>query len=159
MSAPLLPEPDARIRIIDFSAGNGAIWFDGPAARTVRVDIRHGFANCIADSGRLPFLDDAFDLGVFDPPHVNGSANGNISKSYGHHTAAEIRDILRRTSSEASRCICPRGLLAFKWNDHDTDLTRALGLMPEWLPLFGHHVAHRRAHPSATSWLLMANRK
>lgn len=155
MSLFVLP---VGLRILDLSAGAGAVWFDRPS-NVVAIDLCPGVANVIADSRALPFGDDSFDLAVFDPPHVNFGASANLTRNYGHFTAAQIRELVAGTSREAARCIRALGLLALKWNNHDTPLVRVLGLMPEWRPLFGHHVAQRHSHPSSTYWLMMLNRK
>ncbi len=156
-------EPD--VRIIDLSAGRAAVWFGDRPRNVVAIDHRPGFsANVVGDTRSLPFAADCFDLGLFDPPHTNFGANGQMAERYGHSTVDEILSLIRGTSIEAGRCIRGGGLMALKWSDRDIGLTRVLGLMPEWLPLFGHHVAQRprrtnKAGDSTTWWLLLANRK
>ena len=158
---PCLP---VDCRILDLSAGNAAVWFGERPPGVVAIDRRNCSANVLADSRALPFCDDAFDLGLFDPPHTNFGANGRMTKSYGHTTMPEIRELIRQTAREAARCIRRGGTMALKWSDRDTALTAVLGLMPAWRPLFGHGVVQRKRYSnqdrvSTTWWLLLLNEK
>ena len=151
-------------RILDLSAGNGAVWFGDRPPGVVAVDRRHCSETVRADSRFLPFCDDAFDLAVFDPPHGNFGANGKMSRDYGHSTFAEIRELISGTAGEAARCIRAGGLMALKWSDRDIGLPAVLGLMELWRPLFGHHVSQRARRSSSdrvstTWWLLLLNQK
>jgi hypothetical protein len=144
------------MRVLDVSAGNRAIWWD--ASEAVFVDIRESVRpQIVADSRLLPFRDGyGFDLIVFDPPHANYGKNSNFSKSYGHHTAAEIESIIRGTAMESSRVAAPRALMAFKWNDHDKKINKVLPLLePWWMPLFGSKVTSRLKHQSMTYWTML----
>jgi hypothetical protein len=144
------------MRILDLSAGNRGIWFDKTHQDCVYVDIRPSVRpTVIADSRALPFSAYQFDLVVFDPPHVNGGSNSNISKDYGHHTASAIRDIIICSAHEAHRVSQPQALMAFKWNDHDRKLSPILALMASWWrPLFGQLVSVRTKHSSQTYWVM-----
>lgn len=161
----LFPVPAIHgCRILDLSAGNGAMWFGERPPGVVAVDRRHCSENVRADSRALPFCDDAFDLAVFDPPHTNFGANGKMTADYGHSTMPEIQDLIAGTGQETSRCVRISGLLALKWSDRDTGLPAVLGLMPMWRPLFGHHVSQRARRSSSdristTWWLLLLNQK
>lgn len=157
----LFPDLPLSIRVLDLSAGQAAVWFGARPKNVVAVDRRACTANCLADTRYLPFRDASFDLAVFDPPHTNFGPNSNMAQ-YGHSTMDEIRDLIRKTSAEAARCVRAGGLMALKWNDRDVALTKVLGLMPAWRPLFGHGVSYRqrRAHHtgvSQTAWVLMLN--
>lgn len=149
------------MRILDVSAGNRAVWFDKKNPLATFVDIRPEVEpNIVADTREMPFLEnDSFDLAVFDPPHVNFGANAEMSKTYGHHTTADIRDIITRTAQELHRIIRSEGLMAFKWNDHDQKLEKVLALMPDWEPLFGHKTAQRNMRSSQTCWVMLRNLK
>ena len=149
------------MKILDMSAGNRAVWFDKSHRDCVYVDIRPSVEpDIVADTRELPeAVGDGFNLVVFDPPHVNGGANGNISRDYGHHTTDEIRDIIKRSAKEAHRVTLPDALMAFKWNDHDQKLERVLGLMLEWWePLFGHLTSTRAKHVCQTCWVMLRRR-
>ena len=149
------------MKIIDLSAGNRAIWWNKQHPDATFVDCR-GEVNpdFVADSRHLPdSVGTGYTLVVFDPPHVNFSASAVMSATYGYHTTAEIRSIVKETAQEAHRITAPEALMAFKWNDHDQKLAHVLELMaPWWEPLFGHKVAFRTAHPSATTWMLLRRR-
>jgi hypothetical protein len=155
----LFPPAPQNCRILDLSAGNGAVWFGKRPSGVIAVDRRPCSETVRADTMALPFKDDAFDLAVFDPPHTNVGPNSFMSRIYGHSTSDEIRALVRGTSKEAARCVRAGGLMALKWNSHSIKLDRVLGLMPEWRPLFGHHVAQRYSHPSCTSWVMLLNLK
>lgn len=148
------------MKILDLSAGRRAVWFDKNYRDAIYVDRRPEVGpTIIADTRELPpEIGDGYSLVVFDPPHVNGGPNGNISRDYGHHTTEEIRDIIRRSAKEAHRVTVPDALMAFKWNDHDQKLSRVLALMPDWEPLFGHVTAMRTKHACQTYWVMLRRR-
>lgn len=149
------------MRIIDLSAGNRAVWFDKRCELATFIDIRPEVEpDHIADSRQLPdHIKPGFDLVVFDPPHKNSGASGNMSRNYGHHTAAEITDIVQRTAKEAHRVAKPNALMAFKWNDHTRKLSSILPLLaPYWKPLFGHGVSSQQ-RSSQTSWVMLLRSK
>jgi hypothetical protein len=144
------------MKILDMSAGNRAVWYNKSHADAVYVDIRPQVRpGVVADSRNLPFADRTFDLVVFDPPHENFGASGNMSKNYGHHTAAQIRDIVARSAREAFRVSKHEALMAFKWNDCARKLADILVLMPHWAPLFGHGVCHQQMRKSMTAWVML----
>lgn len=80
-----------------------------------------------------------------------------MAKFYGHWTTQEILDTVAGSAREAHRVSKPNGLMAFKWNDHDIKLDRVLALMPQWEPLFGHHMRNRGgpASVSQTYWVML----
>lgn len=144
-------------RILDLSAGNRAVWFDKRCELATFVDVRPEVApDIVADSTNLPAtIGGGYDLVVFDPPHKNNAATGNMVRSYGHHTAEEITNILVGTAREAHRVTKPGALMAFKWNTHTRKLDSALALLkPYWRPLFGHGVSHQQ-RTSQTSWVML----
>jgi len=142
------------------SAGNRAVWFDKNHRDCTYVDVRPSVKpDIVADTRELPeAVGEGYGMVVFDPPHVNGGANGNISRDYGHHTTDEIRDIIKRSAKEAWRVTLPDALMAFKWNDHDQKLGRVLALMPDWEPLFGHVTSTRAKHVCQTYWVMLRRR-
>jgi hypothetical protein len=149
------------VKILDISAGQRAVWFDKNHPDATYVDVRPEVRpTVVADARELPPIVGAgFGLVVFDPPHVNGGKNGNISRDYGHHTSEEIRDIIRRSAQEAHRVTSPDALMAFKWNDHDQKLPRVLALMADWWePLFGHVTSVRKKHVCQTYWVMLRRR-
>lgn len=85
------------MKILDMSAGNRAVWFDKNNPLATFLDIRAEVnPDIVSDSRNTPFKDGEFDLIVFDPPHVNFGANAEMSKTYGHHTTEDIRDIVKK---------------------------------------------------------------
>lgn len=149
------------LRILDLSAGNRAVWFDKQYPDAVYVDCRPEVApSIVADSRALPAdVGEGYGLVVFDPPHKNNAASGKMSVNYGHHTAAEIRDIVANTAKEAHRVTRDDALMAFKWNDHSRKLTDILEMLaPYWEPLFGHGVSGQQRHQSMTSWVMLRRR-
>jgi hypothetical protein len=143
------------VKILDLSAGNRAIWFNKDHPCATFVDIRPIVGpDIVADSRALPAdIGDGFSLIVFDPPHKNNAATGNMAKNYGHHTAAEIRSIVAETAKEAHRVAADDAVMAFKWNEHSRSLGVILSLMhPYWEPLFGHGVSHQQR---GTSWVML----
>ena len=146
------------MKILDLSAGRRGIWFDKEYPDTTYVDIRPEVSpTIVADARSLPpEVGDGFDLIVFDPPHVNFGMNANMSRDYGHHSTAEIRDILSGSAREAYRVSVPDALMALKWNDHDQKLDSVLSLVsPWWIPLFGQKTSTRTKHSSTTFWVML----
>ena len=149
------------MRILDLSAGNRAVWFNKHYPDATYIDIRPEVVpDMVLDSRNLPFGPDSFDLFVFDPPHVNCGPMSQMAKTYGHHTSEEIRQIVSMTAKEAYRIGSTDSLMAFKGNDHDQKLDKILHLMSEWWePLFGHKVAMRTKHASATTWVMLRRQR
>lgn len=149
------------MKILDLSAGRRAVWFDKEHRDATYIDIRPEVKpTLVADARALPpEIGHDFGLIVFDPPHVNFGAKSNMSRDYGHHTTAEIRDIISGSAREAHRVSRDDALMAFKWNDHDQSLGRVLDLMaPWWEPLFGHGVSGAQRRGSMTSWVMLRRR-
>lgn len=146
---------EAAIKIIDFTAGNRAIWFDKQNPWTVWLDKRVECSpTIVCDSKMTMFPKEYFDLCVFDPPHVNFGKNAKLTKNYGHHTTKEIKELISGVAKEAHRVVRTNGLMAFKWNDHDIKLEKAIGLLePFWIPLFGQRTSVRTARASTTYWV------
>jgi hypothetical protein len=143
------------------SAGARAVWFDKNHPDALYLDIRPEVSpSMVADTRELPAeVGDGYGLIVFDPPHKNFGANSNMAKCYGHHTSAEIRDIIKRSAAEAHRVSKPDALMAFKWSSGDFKLQTALDLMADhWEPLFGHGVNHQQRRGNATSWVMLRRR-
>lgn len=147
------------MKILDMSAGARAVWFDKSHPDAVYVDIRPQVKpDIVCDTRELPAeVGTGFDLVLFDPPHKNFAASGNMAKNYGHHTAEEIRSIVRDSAREAHRVSKPNALMAFKWSEGGRKLTAALAWMsPWWEPLFGHGVSHQQR--GGTSWAMLRRR-
>lgn len=131
------------LRVLDLTPGNRGIWFDKehPCVTFAPTDCN------------------GFSLIVLDPPHANVGASSNMTKDYGHHTAAEIREFIVSAAQEAHHRSITDAIMAFKWNDHDRKLTPILALMaPWWEPLFGQRTAIRTKHACSTYWVMLLRR-
>ena len=141
------------------SAGGRNIWFNRLHAEAVFVDIRPEMTpTVVCDTTALPFHSDFFDLIVFDPPHVTHGAGSKMAEYYGAFPASVIRDLVKRSGSEAFRVAKPNAMMAFKWNDHDVKLQRVIDLMEGWEPLFAQKVAGRSKHRSGSYWVMLRKR-
>ena len=137
------------------------MWFDKTHPDVVYVDTRAEVEpTIVADTRQLPpEVGDDYDMVVFDPPHTNVGANSHLAKKYGHHTSAEIRELVRRTAGEAYRVTRPNALMIFKWNDHSMRYVTILEcLCRYWEPLFGQQTALRTKHASSTRWTVLRRR-
>ena len=143
------------MKILDLSAGRRAIWFDKKNPLTTFLDKRPEVEpDFVCNTTDIPEeVGRDFDLLVFDPPHMNCGPGSNMSKTYGHHTYAEILETIEGTAKEAHRVSKAGALMAFKWNDHDVKLPRVLRLMPQWTPLFGHLT--KDGPGSKTFWVML----
>ena len=143
------------MKVLDLSAGNRAVWFNKAHPCATYIDIRPDVRpDIVADSRALPAdVGEDYDLVVFDPPHKNNAATGNMVRSYGHWTAEQITEIIGETAKEAHRVAKDNALMAFKWNEHTRRLSTVLALLaPYWEPLFGHGVSHQQ---KGTSWVML----
>jgi hypothetical protein len=143
-----------ELKILDLSAGNRAVWFCKDDPRVTYVDLRESVKpNVCVDTRSLPFAAGVFSLVLFDPPHENFSANGNMSKCYGHWTHAHIKSTIEGTAIEVRRVTRLDALMALKWNEHSIKLATVLKLLAQcWAPLFGHGVSHQQ---KGTSWVML----
>lgn len=149
------------MKIIDLSAGNRAVWFDRQYRDATYVDVRPEVEpDVVADATALPAeIGDGYTLVVFDPPHKNNGASGNMVRNYGHWTADDIRRIVVGTAKEAHRITAPDALMAFKWNDHTRKVHSVLAWMsPWWEPMFGHGARGQQRHASMTHWVMLRRR-
>lgn len=128
------------MKILDLSAGRRAVWFNKSHPFATYLDKRAEVnPTIVCDTTSLPdSVGVDYDLLVWDPPHMNCGANSNMSRVYGHHTTAQILELVEKTSSEAHRVSRASALMALKWNNHDISLARIFKIMPQWEPLFGH---------------------
>lgn len=148
------------MRILDLSAGNRAMWFDKENPLVTFLDKRAEVEPCfVCDTTAIPpEVGDGYDLVVFDPPHENTGAKGEMTKRYGHSTRLQIINTIEGSGRESHRVSRAGALMAFKWNDHAFTLDMVLDIMrPYWQPLFGSHMRNRGG-PAATTqsfWVLL----
>ena len=145
------------MRILDATAGKRAVWFEKQYPDAVYIDVRPDgdTRNLLVDCRRTDFENGSFDLIIFDPPHMNCGPKSQMAARYGHWLTADIRDLVRDAFVEFHRLLRPDGLVAFKWNDHDTPLERILAPVSGFDKLVGVPTAVRTKHSSTTYWVLM----
>lgn len=147
-------------RILDLTAGARAIWFNKHHPDAVFVDIRDSVRpSVVCDACDLPaHIGANFDLVVFDPPHKNFAATGNMAKNYGHHTAEEIRNFVYSAAKEAHRVSNAGAFMAFKWSEGGRKLSSVLQWLDAWWePIVGHGVSHQQ-RAAGTYWVLLRRR-
>ena len=89
----------------------------------------------------------AFDLVVFDPPHLlRAGESGWLFAKYGRLNAT-WKDDLRKGFSECWRCLREGGTLIFKWNEEQIPVSEILKLAPAE-PLLGNRSGQK------THWIV-----
>ena len=139
----------AELKILDPCCGSRMFWFDKENPQVIFGDIRNeshvlcdGRALEIKpdtemDFRNLPFVNDVFNLVVFDPPHLEkGGDNSWMVKKYGRLNPEWQQD-LKTGFAECFRVLKPNGVLIFKWNETQIPVSQILPLS-EFAPLFGH---------------------
>lgn len=136
--------------ILDATCAGRHLWYDKARADTIYVDRRICPAGTIpvrpnwevkpdvcADFTALPFRDGAFDLVVWDPPHIirDGGSAGYMRTKYGELRKDDWQDTLRRGFDECWRVLKSPGTLHFKWAEGNASLKEVLALFPV-KPLF-----------------------
>lgn len=142
------------------------MWFDPKDPRALFVDRRsESFTyhkndrprdylievnpDIVADFTNLPFADNAFELVVFDPPHLKKiGASSTMAKMYGRLSEG-WQEMIQKGFLECFRVLKPGGTLIFKWSDYEIPSAEILALVPH-KPLFGHRVAKREK----THWMV-----
>jgi len=145
------------MKILDATCGQRIIWFDKGNSSTIYIDIRPEVKpTIVADTKHLPFKSNTFDLAILDPPHRPFSPTCYLGKQYGSITKQQILDLIAQGSAEISRVLRRDKLLIFKWGHRRMRLSKTLGMMPSFEPLFGQRV---RTTPNSTYWVCLKNRK
>lgn len=145
-------------KILDACCGSRMFWFDKHNPYTTYMDIRKEYEelptghvidvnpDIIGDFRDMPFLDNEFDLVVFDPPHLKRAGeNSWLAKKYGRLDELWAHDI-SQGFNECMRVLRPAGTLVFKWNEDQIPLKEVLESIGE-RPLFGNK-------RSKTHWLV-----
>ena len=152
--------------ILDMTCGGRSIWFQKNHPRTVFFDRREVeyeqefgtqastrhikvHPDVKGDFRHLPFVDETFNLVVFDPPHIVGGGERWLTKAYGQYaTAEEAKESVCAGIAEAMRVLKPRGVLIFKWAETSiptAEIIKDCG----YQPLFGH----RSGKKLGTHWM------
>jgi hypothetical protein len=97
--------PDA-MTVLDMTYGSGKFWTPHAPWRVTGMDLDPERARDVcADFTRLPFMDGAFDVCIFDPPYLAGcspkSRMGNRFSSF--RNLRELREAVMRGAAEARR--------------------------------------------------------
>jgi 23S rRNA G2069 N7-methylase RlmK/C1962 C5-methylase RlmI len=101
------------------------------------------------DFRALPFQDGAFDLVVFDPPHlIHAGPKSWLGAKYGR-LSDDWRSDLRAGFAECFRVLSSRGTLVFKWNETQVKVREVLALTPH-APLFGNTSGKK----AGTHWIV-----
>lgn len=157
--------------ILDATCGSRTIWFQKNEPHTIYCDIRReewegNFGKQLNKDGKkkhrhliidpdylcsftdLPFENDAFNLVVFDPPHIESlKENAWMRKSYGS-LDGEWKTMLHKGFQECMRVLKVGGVLVFKWSDVSISTREILKVIGQE-PLFGH----RSGKKMNTHWL------
>lgn len=159
--------------ILDATCGSRTIWFQKECPLAVFMDCREekGTAiwkstkndserkidvtpDIVADFTAMPFPDNAFELVVFDPPHlIKVGENAWLKKKYGK-LSENWPKLIHDGFWECMRVLKPYGTLIFKWSEIDIptrDIITAIGIEP----LFGH----RSGKAMNTHWLCFMKRQ
>nr|WP_144809451.1 class I SAM-dependent methyltransferase [Enterococcus casseliflavus] len=147
-----------NLKILDACCGSRMFWFDKQNPNVTFMDIRRHYEeletghvidvdpDIVGDFRDMPFEDDAFDMVVFDPPHlIHAGENSWLAKKYGKLDELWPEDI-RQGFAECMRVLKPNGSLIFKWNENQISLQEVLVAIGE-KPLFGNK-------RSKTHWLV-----
>jgi hypothetical protein len=90
---------------LDMTYGNGGFWGGSAHVRVTAHDIDplrapHG----VADFRNLPYDDDAYDVALFDGPHLADSSQGSImGDQFGTYPDAELKEAIQDGAREAWR--------------------------------------------------------
>lgn len=146
-----------KMKIVDLSAGNRAIWFNKKHPLCTYLDKRAEVDPDIVCDTNEHIPGSGYNLIVWDPPHMNCGPNSNMSRVYGYHTTQEILETIRKTGARIYEHSSKNALMALKWNSHDIGLDRILKLIPMWEPLFGHQT--KDGPGSQTYWVMLKRRE
>ena len=158
------------MRILDATAGSRSIWYQKNNPYVVYFDKRNGnfnsqsgdkkhqdvryykiHPNVIGRWEYLPFVDNCFDMVVFDPPHIivpRGKKLLGMTACYGFLYSDEWRTVLGGAIVELFRVLRPDGFFIFKWAENNKPATEVLNMFP-YQPMFGSRIGQK----SSTHWI------
>jgi 23S rRNA G2069 N7-methylase RlmK/C1962 C5-methylase RlmI len=138
-------------KVLDVCCGARGMWFDKHDDRALYLDKRSEIhsndypsgkktlkisPDIVGDFTNIKQPDESFYLVVFDPPHIQRNALGEITKRYGN-LSGDWRTMIKNGFKECFRVLKPNGTLIFKWCEVQFPVTEILQLT-EHKPLFGH---------------------
>jgi ubiquinone/menaquinone biosynthesis C-methylase UbiE len=132
------------------------MWFNKKEPHTIyldqKVECEPDIVGDFRDLTRFP--DETFNLVLFDPPHCQATEQnkGHTVRDYGYVNTKTFHSDFFKAFKEFWRVLKVRGILIFKWNDHDIEAKHILALADGWQPLFGQKTAVRTKHSSTTLW-------
>lgn len=145
-------------KILDACCGSKMFWFDKNNPNVLFADNRtQETALCdgrtlviepdmILDFRDMPFLDNTFNLVIFDPPHlIHAGEHSWLKQKYGV-LPTDWKPYIKAGFDECMRVLKPGHTLIMKWNEEQIrtgEMLKAIGIQP----LFGD----RR---SKTRWLV-----
>lgn len=96
--------PDARTAL-DPTFGEGAFWKNGTHLDlTAHDSLEERAPNGVVDFRNLPYIDQQFDLVVFDPPHIaDAGADSIMGQRYGTYSSDELLRVIWTGTREAWR--------------------------------------------------------
>lgn len=117
-----------------------ALFVDSRTLAPVRMTNRQTFKvspDMVMDFRKLDFNDSAFNLVVFDPPHLTRLKESSYMRmKYGVLDEKTWREDIRKGLAECFRVLKDGGTLVLKWNETRFPLKEVLKLTP-YKPLFG----------------------
>lgn len=139
------------MRILDACCGSRMFWFDKDEPHTIYMDIRQEYEelssghvidvdpNVVGDFRDMPFIDDCFDLVIFDPPHlIHAGDNSWLAKKYGKLDKYTWQRDISDGVNECLRVLKPNGTLIFKWNEEQIKLSQILNVIEPIKPILGN---------------------
>ena len=134
---------DKHPLVLDACCGSKMFWFDPDRKDVLFMDNRELEAtlcdgrklvikpDVIGDFRKMPFLDSAFRMVVFDPPHlIHAGEDSWLAKKYGKLDPSTWKEDLAKGFNECLRVLQPLGTLIFKWSEDQVSVSEVLKLCP-----------------------------
>jgi SAM-dependent methyltransferase len=162
------------MKILDATCGTKAMWYEKNHPLVTYMDIREGKylwwnpkkaykknvivePDVIGDFTNLDYLDNTFDMVIFDPPHILRTdihdKNYNMGNRYGFLPRDNWKQILKKGIKELFRVLKPEGIFIFKWADTDKPVEEVLKLFP-YKPIFGNKNRFNNRRKKNTYWIV-----
>ena len=112
--------------ILDVCCGSKMFWFQKKREDVVFMDIREEeYTICdkevkvqpdiVGDFRAIPFLNNTFDMVVFDPPHLRWAGSKSIMRAQYGQLSEDWENDIAQGFKECFRVLRPGGFLVFKW--------------------------------------------